>query len=51
MIKEKNLTIGQCLYNELCSNEYFRIKENVFPREAYIEEFDKICEKQKSIWD
>ncbi|WP_273162287.1 type II CRISPR RNA-guided endonuclease Cas9 [Bacteroides fluxus] len=47
MIKEKNLTIGQCLYNELCSNEYFRIKENVFPREAYIEEFDKICEKQK----
>lgn len=47
MIKEKNITIGQYFYNELCSNEYFRIKENVFPREAYIEEFDKICEKQK----
>lgn len=47
MIKEKNLTIGQYFYNKLCSNEYFRIKDNVFPREAYIEEFDKICAKQK----
>lgn len=47
VIKERNLTIGQHFYNELCNDEYFRIKENVFPREAYIEEFDKICEKQK----
>lgn len=46
-IREKNLTIGQYFYNELCSDEYFRIKANVFPREAYLEEFDKICEKQK----
>lgn len=46
-IREKNLTIGQYFYNELRSDEYFRIKANVFPREAYLEEFDKICEKQK----
>ncbi len=47
MIKEKNLTIGQHFYNELKNNEYFRVKENIFPREAYIEEFDIICAKQK----
>ena len=47
MIQEKNLTIGQYFYNELKTNEYFRVKENIFPREAYIEEFDKICAKQK----
>lgn len=47
MIKEQNLTIGQYFYKELCNNEYFRVKENIFPREAYIEEFDKICEQQK----
>jgi len=45
-IKELNLTIGQFFYNELVKDEYFRIKENVFPREAYIEEFDTICKHQ-----
>lgn len=46
-IKDLNLTIGQYFYNELKNDEYFRVKENIFPREAYIEEFDKICERQK----
>ena len=41
-----NLTIGQYFYNELRKDEYFRIKENIFPREAYIEEFDTICKQQ-----
>ncbi len=45
-IKELNLTIGQYFYNELEKDEYFRIKENIFPREAYIEEFDTICKQQ-----
>lgn len=45
-IKERNLTIGQYFYNELQKDEYFRVKENIFPREAYIEEFDTICKKQ-----
>jgi len=47
IIKEKHFTIGQYFYNELKNNEYFRIKENIFPREAYIEEFDTISAKQK----
>lgn len=46
-IKELGVTIGQYFYNELKSNEFFRIKENVFPREAYIEEFDAICKTQQ----
>lgn len=46
-IKELNLTIGEHFYNRLKENEYFRIKENVFPREAYIEEFNTICALQK----
>ena len=47
MIRDKNLTIGQYFYNELKNDEYFRVKENIFPREAYIQEFDTICAKQK----
>lgn len=46
-IKSKGQTIGQYFYNELKKNEYYRVKENIFPREAYIEEFDKITEIQK----
>lgn len=46
-IKELELTIGQYFYEELKKDEYFRVKENIFPREAYIEEFDSICARQK----
>lgn len=46
-IKEQCLTIGQYFYAELHENEFFRIKDNVFPREAYIEEFDAICSTQR----
>ena len=42
-----NFTVGQYFYNELKNDEYFRVKDNIFPREAYIEEFDKICARQK----
>jgi CRISPR-associated endonuclease Csn1 len=45
-IKDLNFTIGQYFYNELKNNEYFRVKENIFPREAYIEEFDAIWNTQ-----
>jgi CRISPR-associated endonuclease Csn1 len=45
-LNESGLTIGQFFYQQLRKDEYFRIKENVFPREAYIEEFDKICTTQ-----
>ncbi|MCD7901995.1 MAG: hypothetical protein LUH22_19720 [Bacteroides sp.] len=48
-IKELNLTIGQFFYNQLKEDEYYRIKDNIFPREAYIAEFDTICNRQKNI--
>lgn len=43
-------TIGQFFFEELKShqadNKYYRIKEQIFPRDAYIEEFNKIWETQ-----
>ena len=49
-IKELNLTIGQYFYQELVNDEFYRVKENIFPREAYIEEFDAICTTQKKYY-
>lgn len=53
-LKNRNQTIGQYFYEELDSafsnnnnRNYFRIKEKVYPREAYIEEFDTIVNIQK----
>ena len=50
-LKETQKTLGQFFYDELLiakkSNSYYRIKEKVFPREAYVEEFDKIISVQK----
>lgn len=54
-LKEKNQTIGQFFYeglkNASSSNSYFRVKEEVYPREAYIEEFDTIINAQKDKHD
>jgi CRISPR-associated endonuclease Csn1 len=51
-LKERNQTIGQYFFEELSAannnNRYFRIKEKVYPREAYIEEFDTIVNAQKN---
>jgi CRISPR-associated endonuclease Csn1 len=47
LIKEKGLTIGQYFYENLKVDENYRLKEQVFPREAYIEEFDTIINSQK----
>jgi CRISPR-associated endonuclease Csn1 len=51
-LKENNQTIGQHFYTGLNNanihNQYFKVKENVYPREAYIEEFDNIMNVQKS---
>lgn len=46
-MKELDVTIGQYFYRELSANEFFKVKENIFPREAYIEEFDAICKTQQ----
>ncbi|MCX7768885.1 MAG: hypothetical protein N2110_07680, partial [Flavobacteriales bacterium] len=40
-------TIGQKFYEELLKNPHYRIKQQVFPREAYQEEFDRIMHNQK----
>lgn len=46
-IKDAGVTIGQFFYNELTKDNFHRIKQQVFPREAYIEEFDTILQEQK----
>ncbi|MBN8702297.1 MAG: type II CRISPR RNA-guided endonuclease Cas9 [Bacteroidetes bacterium] len=46
-IKEKGITIGQHFHFELQNNQYYRTKEQVYPREAYIEEFDAIINQQR----
>lgn len=55
LLKDRNQTIGQYFYKELydanTNNSYFRIKEEVYPREAYIEEFDSIINAQKNKHD
>ncbi|MEJ5995424.1 type II CRISPR RNA-guided endonuclease Cas9 [Pedobacter sp. Du54] len=54
-LKDKNQTIGQFFYDGLnnasINNSYFRVKEEVYPREAYIEEFDTIINAQKNKHD
>jgi len=49
-LKESGLSIGKKFYNELINNEYYRIKEQVFPREAYIEEFNLILRNQQKFY-
>lgn len=49
-LKAKEQTIGQYFFQELEKNPNFRIKELVFPRHAYIEEFSKICKKQQEYY-
>lgn len=46
-IIELGQTIGQFMYANLCADSGFRCKERVFPRAAYVEEFDKIMANQR----
>lgn len=46
-IIKRNITIGQLFFEELSNDSSFRTKERVFPRKAYVEEFDKIMACQK----
>ncbi len=54
-LKDRNQTIGQFFYeglnNASVDNSYFRVKEEVYPREAYTEEFDTIINAQKDKHD
>ena len=51
LLKESQKTIGQHFYGELRKNIHYRVKEQVLPREAYIEEFDTIINTQKKYHD
>lgn len=46
-LKELGLTIGQKFYTELLQDQYYRIKQQVYPREAYVQEFEMICKQQQ----
>ena len=58
-LKEKGQTIGQHFAGELRANQQttprgtyytYRIKEQVYPREAYIEEYDRIMAVQRTFY-
>lgn len=46
------MTVGEFFYQELLQHarerKYYRIKEQIFPRAAYVEEFDKIWQTQST---
>ncbi len=43
-------TIGQYFYKKLLVNPYYRIKENIFMRKSYENEFDRIWEFQQAFY-
>ena len=49
-LKDSGKTIGQWAFDEFKKDREFRVKDNVFPRAAYIEEFDAIIEKQSAFY-
>lgn len=49
-LKEAGLTIGQRFYKELEQDINYRMKSQVYPREAYEEEFDVIIKNQKNYY-
>lgn len=46
-IGELGVTVGQYFYQKLSAENSYRTKEQVFPRKAYLEEFDAIVETQR----
>jgi CRISPR-associated endonuclease Csn1 len=50
ILKQDKLTIGQFFYKQLLGNPFYRIKENIFMRKSYEEEFTRIWNKQKEFY-
>jgi len=48
LVKEQ--TIGQYFYHELLKNPFYRIKENIFMRKSYENEFDQIWGTQQQFY-
>ena len=49
-LHDLGVTVGQYLYNSLCGNSAFRCKDRVYPRDAYVEEFDAIMRCQQEFY-
>ncbi len=49
-LKETGQTIGQYFFEKISNDRNYRIKNQIFPREAYIEEFDSIMTSQKKYY-
>lgn len=49
-LKDRNMTIGQFMYEGLKADPAFRCKDRIYPRVAYEEEFDVIMQKQQSYY-
>lgn len=49
-LHETGQTIGQYMYANLTADPAFRCKERVYPRDAYIEEFDAIMARQSTFY-
>lgn len=50
LIRSKGITIGEYFYEGLKSEKHYTIRKQIFPREAYIEEFNAIWEKQNQYY-
>lgn len=49
-LQAAGLTVGEHLYRELSANPFYRCKEQVYPRRAYVEEFDRIMACQQAYY-
>jgi CRISPR-associated endonuclease Csn1 len=50
MLEKENLTIGQYFAREFKANPFFQTRKKVFPRECYIDEFNRIWKKQQQFY-
>jgi CRISPR-associated endonuclease Csn1 len=49
-LKREGKTIGQKFFEELSKNQHYRTKQQIYPRNAYIEEFNAILKKQQEFY-
>lgn len=49
-LHERNQTIGQFMYEGLKADPAFRCKDRIYPRDAYVEEYDAIMARQQTYY-
>lgn len=47
LLEKEHITIGQYFFSELQKDSGFRVRQKVFPRECYIDEFNRIWDEQQ----